>query len=70
MQGCCVCRNIAGLKGTYKEQPYGEVEGQLIKIALGEVSSQHKKEIFLQLFPETTPSRTQEESMLVEVFKM
>lgn len=39
-------QNIAGLKGSYKEEPYGEVEGQQIKIALGEVSSQHKKEIF------------------------
>lgn len=41
-----MCRSIAELKGSYKEEPYGEVKGQQIKIALGEVSSQHKKEIF------------------------
>lgn len=41
-----MCRNIAGLKGTYKEELYGEIKGQQIKIALREVSSQHKKEIF------------------------
>lgn len=41
-----VCRSIAGLTGTYKEEPYGEVKGQQIKTALGEVSSQHKKEFF------------------------
>lgn len=44
--GVLCVQNIAGLKGSYKGEPYGEVEGQQIKIVLGEVSSQHKKEIF------------------------